>query len=732
MYERKDKMKSITSVSLLLSLLIFNGCGENRALKDSNAFTPLSVSLEDSDGDGISDVKEGVLGVQYRNIDSDGDGILDGADVDIDGDGIADNGKDSDGDGIRDEVDVDIDGDGIADNGKDRDGDGINDLHDTVDHRQDRDHDGLADALDPNSENVDSDGDGILDGADVDIDGDTIADNGTDRDQDGINDMADVDVDGDGINDNGQDSDRDGIRDSYDTVDNTNDTDSDTILDGADVDIDGDNIIDNGRDYDKDGINDAYDNDDDNDGLVDAIDPNNHNMDTDGDTIIDGVDADVNGDGIVDNGEDSDGDGINDLGDIDSHLDSIDSDKDGVRDEYDIDDDNDGITDVEEEKRGTNPLLEDSDGDGKSDTIEGITDSDGDNLIDAIESFSKDSDHDGVTDEFDTKNDDPTNDSDNDGQSNIKELTCGLSGDPLDRTKRCLWEIEGREGKQFLSEGFIYVPGGFDVDQDGVVEKGFWVSQHQARESERKISVAQVIETIGNYDTFIQTHFKLLNSKDQVQGYISKRLDESLRGKILDFKENSLSTHLRLTTLPPYLAVASLYNYKIIDTNTTTAYNTIGLLSQKQYAHIQKLLIADRENGGDGTTLKNGLLGVDIEVSVEGYESKIYELDSVHKEYLNGLMWLTNIDDEVQFSVEDIKPWWGVDSDSIQYNHDFSYGANSTLDVGMGAGLFKDNYAVVVRAGEKLDLLQGTTGIDTDTGNLREGIGFRGATAYLE
>jgi hypothetical protein len=70
--------------------------------------------------------------------------------------------------------------------------------------------------------------------------------------------------------------------------------------------------------------------------------------------------------------------------------------------------------------------------------------------------------------------------------------------------------------------------------------------------------------------------------------------------------------------------------------------------------------------------------------------------------------------------------------DEVQYNHEFFSGANSTIDVGMGAGLFKDNYAVLVRGGAKLDLLQGTTGIDTDTDSSKNGIGFRGATAYMQ
>jgi hypothetical protein len=50
----------------------------------------------------------------------------------------------------------------------------------------------------------------------------------------------------------------------------------------------------------------------------------------------------------------------------------------------------------------------------------------------------------------------------------------------------------------------------------------------------------------------------------------------------------------------------------------------------------------------------------------------------------------------------------------------------------MGAGTYKDDYAVIVRGGVKLDLTQGTTGIDTDNPYSTNGIGFRASTPYLQ
>ena len=78
------------------------------------------------------------------------------------------------------------------------------------------------------------------------------------------------------------------------------------------------------------------------------------NKDTDNDGINDEADADVDGDGTLDNGIDSDGDGINDLADVDNDNDGIDDngtdiDEDGINDAYDDDIDGDGIDNEEDE-----------------------------------------------------------------------------------------------------------------------------------------------------------------------------------------------------------------------------------------------------------------------------------------------------------------------------------------------------------------------------------------------
>jgi len=161
-------------------------------------------------------------------------------------------------------------------------------------------------------------------------------------------------------------------------------------------------------------------------------------IDTDSDGIPDGLDDDNDGDGILDIDEgtvDSDGDGIIDA--LESNI--TDTDSDGVPDDQDSnntdpsnDSDGDGISNQEEVRNGTNPLNADTDGDGTSDADEGTTDSDGDGIIDALESNVTDTDSDGVPDDRDSANDDPSNDSDGDGVSNSEETAAG--SDPLDVT----------------------------------------------------------------------------------------------------------------------------------------------------------------------------------------------------------------------------------------------------------------------------------------------------------
>ena len=133
----------------------------------------------------------------YRDIDSDNDGIPDNIELGSD----PTNPVDTDNDGIPDYRDIDSDNDGIPDNIE---------LGSNPTNPVDTDGDGVADYRD-----VDSDGDGLGDGAEAGV----VPANPVDTDGDGIPNYRDVDSDGDAIPDvteGAGDSDGDGIGNSID------------------------------------------------------------------------------------------------------------------------------------------------------------------------------------------------------------------------------------------------------------------------------------------------------------------------------------------------------------------------------------------------------------------------------------------------------------------------------------------------------------------------------------
>lgn len=151
---------------------------------------------KDTDGDGLNDSVEKLLGTDFTKRDSDGDGIEDLAEVTPLGGGATAK-VDTDGDGIIDALDTDSDNDGVPDR---EDGD------------TDLDKDGT-----PNYRDTDDDGDGIPTKTEV---ADALAAKVSDDvDGDGRKNYFDTDADGDGKDDGFEgrgDEDADGIPDYLD------------------------------------------------------------------------------------------------------------------------------------------------------------------------------------------------------------------------------------------------------------------------------------------------------------------------------------------------------------------------------------------------------------------------------------------------------------------------------------------------------------------------------------
>jgi len=471
---------------------------------DINSF-PLGTA--DEDADGIANVADSdvdgdcicnTADVEFNFADTDGDGWPDNFDADIDNDGILDIDGDHDLDGLADiadadhpnnvgELDTDLDNiidpfdldddnDGVLDtcdsaplnnaiatilaacDCNDTDMDSIYDSYDLDD-----DNDGILDEADashpynvgkPNADaddiidafDVDANGDQVADSADVDSDGDQINDEcDTDDDNDGILDEGDADAGGDGIVDfNKVDSDGDGLEDSCDT-----DDDADQIIDTCDADIDGDNELDclfPFTDLDGNGVNDYGDPD--GDGIYTgtiAGKTTTCDLDSDNDGIVDYADADINGDGHIDNGPDPDLDGVND--------------------DCDRDDDGDGIVDECDADHPSNAVASDFDGDGQIDDCD--CDDDNDSVVDECDYLIGgmqiiDTDMDGILDPIDA--DSPVVQADQDGDGIADFADADVDGDGLPNT------VDADFGGSDNDEDGINDAGDADDDNDGILD----------------------------------------------------------------------------------------------------------------------------------------------------------------------------------------------------------------------------------------------------------------------
>ncbi len=243
-----------------------DGDGISDLIESTGAATAITITVVGSNG--IADDLETTAdsGEVEAPRDSDGDQHPDFRDLDSDNDGIPDRSEntaaaalnsaaavDSDSDGLPDYIDLDADQDSIPDIVEQQ----MNDNHadGRVDLFTDLDLNGLHDDIDSAIQPLDLDGDGLWNFVDLDSDGDGRFDiaeyGGADSNRDGRHDDA-IDLNANAINDavdsritGGTDADDDGIDDLYD-ADYTagNDTDGDGISDVFDADADGDGLID--------------------------------------------------------------------------------------------------------------------------------------------------------------------------------------------------------------------------------------------------------------------------------------------------------------------------------------------------------------------------------------------------------------------------------------------------------------------------------------------------------
>ncbi len=523
-----------------------------------------------------------------------------------------------------------------------------------------------------------------------------------------------------------------------------------------------------GRDSDGDGISDK-------DELALGTDP--ESSDSDGDGLTDGEEFYLYHTNATN--PDSDNDGLTDGDEIriyDTNATNPDSDGDGLIDGDEIniydtnatnpDSDNDGLTDIDEiNKYDTNATNPDTDGDCLLDSFEILNyetnasnpDTDGDHVPDGIEiySYSNDEIDKSCVDSPETLDDgasptpakdnipilgdvinalDPNNDSDGDGQVNSFENNCS-EGDALDATKQCPYFSETEDATEMSQLGYAYVPGGFDVDGDGVNETGFWMSRYQARRTDNFILVEEVINTVGIIDEYISDKFKVVNRNTTVLAYSQSELtpNNTVAGSELLFDEKQAKENKRISNLPAYLAEVSMSKHKLIKSNGEILDLNVTIPTHKQYIHVKKLLDADKANGGDGRHIRNGLLGIEPKLPILKYTIVIDEFGKNKKEYVRNLVQLKTVTEDETTSTfnvnDDIPKWWVVDETKVKILLD---GATTIHDLGFGIGASNDPYAVIIRGGDILDLTLSVSGADTDGESDSAGVSFRAATPYFK
>jgi hypothetical protein len=755
----------------------------------------------DTDDDNLTDGQEiSIYDTNATNSDTDSDGLKDGEEV-ITYDTNATN-PDTDGDCLLDSFEI-LNYETNATN-SDTDGDSVADGIEIYSYRADRNKSCLAFPeslavgfnLAPAIDNIPNDGSDVINALDPnnhkDSDGDGLSDSdeliyGTnpfleDTDMDGLSDGEEIHIYD--SNATAPDTDGDGLKDgeevyTYDTNVTNPDTDSDGLKDGEEIHIYDTNAT--SPDTDKDGLKDGEE--------IYTYDTNATNPDTDKDGLLDGLE--VNRHETDPKSSDSDSDGLSDGEEISTYLtnpNNEDSDGDTLKDGEE----------VHHNSEPTNPLSQDSDNDGLFDSLE-VTrddlnatnpDTDGDCLLDSFElnfyhteTNNTDTDRDGVEDGLEIYGDletvcistpetlnegvnehpaqdnltipdvidalDPLNDSDGDRQANIKELEC-VEGNPKDALKLCSFIHDSNEGASLVSAGFAYIPGGFDVDGDGINEKGFWTSAYQARaKKDEIIESATVNETVGKFNSYLQKNFFMVNATDviskTIHGYsdefLSDTLDSVPASKVLEFSANiNPAEKKRLSGVLSVIAMVGLSKYDVKDSEGKSLNLSLGLLSLKQYVQIQQLLEADKKKGGNGHTIRNALLGIDKNVPLIDYVTVIHEFGDGYKEFLSSIMQMKEGYIVMCTGCPWVKPWMGINKARLLKNPNeiqqdgsvVARGTDSKLDVGMGVGPTKDDYGVLIRAGELLDLTIGVVGGISDASGTHDGVGFRATSGYVE
>ncbi len=336
--------------------------------------------------------------------------------------------------------------------------------------------------------------------------------------------------------------------------------------------------------------------------------------------------------------------------------------------------------------------------------------------------------------------------------------------------KKIFWIYDTPDGQQMVANNFVYIPGGFDVDGDNILEEGFWLAKYEARETNESIKASE----IATVSDIVRNNFLVYNKQtkkfDQQIDENSSYLNTTL-AQLDGFKVNKVifsPDKEAVNSYSPIEAVVALAHSQVEGSKWH-----IGLPSEKQWMQVVQLVINNKENWSTqeiekGTlyqgktfkttnrryfTISNDLLGHDSHVPSD-YQVQVFDLSGNLAEWTNGLIakedrFLGGDAGEVTYTTlgTDTPKWWmpilrdmNVPLSSIYgvgkyYDGSSLNGTNDTLNI-TGVTGNVDKYAVVARGGSDTQADERLVGIsaaklDYGPGFKDPTMGFRAASGYI-
>jgi len=340
--------------------------------------------------------------------------------------------------------------------------------------------------------------------------------------------------------------------------------------------------------------------------------------------------------------------------------------------------------------------------------------------------------------------------------------------------KRISWIYDTPQGQRMIANNYVYIPGGFDVDGDGIDESGFWLAKYEARESNTTTSV-NIMDRVADV---IRDHFLIYNPS-----LSSRRFDRQLDINTSDYVNMRIDQidgfHVRRVYFTDEGDAAQSYSpiEAVVAMELSQVENTpwhLSLPTEKQWMQVVQLVINNKENWTGGEVQKgklyqgnaysdsdrryfvisNNLLGNDPHVP-ETYTTTVFDLSGNLAEWTRGMV---AVDDrflggaaglQEYVAIENMAPkWWlpilrgefsplhSIYGAGMYYDGATTSGATDTLAL---TGYFGDvdPYAVVVRGGSFAKGDSALLGISAAKLNYGPGfkdptIGFRGASSYVE